>query len=45
MAIPDYILDAPVAEPPSGREDLFANTLRLMPPPYEDREQKVVLEA
>ncbi|KAG7036588.1 dusA [Cucurbita argyrosperma subsp. argyrosperma] len=45
VAIPDYILDAPVAEPPSGREDLFANTLSLMPPPYEDREQKILLEA
>ncbi|XP_023521321.1 uncharacterized protein LOC111789688 isoform X1 [Cucurbita pepo subsp. pepo] len=45
VAIPDYILDAPVAEPPSGREDLFANTLRLMPPPYEDREQKSMDDA
>lgn len=45
MAIPDYVLDAPVAEPPSGREDLFANTLSLMPHPYENRDQKVVLEA
>ncbi|GAV86065.1 Dus domain-containing protein [Cephalotus follicularis] len=40
VAIPDTVLDAPIAEAPSGREDLFANIHGLLPPPYEVKEQE-----
>ena len=40
VAIPDSVLDAPVAKAPPGREDLFANLNDLLPPPYETREQE-----
>lgn len=40
VAIPDSVLDAPVAKAPPGREDLFANLDDLLPPPYETREQE-----
>lgn len=43
VAIPDSILDAPIAgPPPPGREDLFANVESLMPPPYESSEQELL---
>ncbi|XP_002277955.1 uncharacterized protein LOC100248175 isoform X1 [Vitis vinifera] len=40
VAIPDSVLDAPVAKAPSGREDLFANLSDLLPLPYETSEQE-----
>ncbi|CAK7330875.1 unnamed protein product [Dovyalis caffra] len=45
VAIPDAVLDAPVAELPSGRKDLFADLQGLLPPPYETREEEVVAYA
>ncbi|XP_024463862.2 uncharacterized protein LOC7482287 isoform X1 [Populus trichocarpa] len=44
-AIPDAVLDSPVAELPSGRIDLFANVRGLLPPPYETRTEEVVVNA
>ncbi|KAF2319548.1 hypothetical protein GH714_016925 [Hevea brasiliensis] len=41
VAIPDTVLDSPITEAPAGRQDLFANTKGLLPPPYERREQEV----
>ena len=38
VAIPDYVLDKPIGEPPSGSEDPFANIQSLLPPAYESRE-------
>ncbi|XP_048442097.1 tRNA-dihydrouridine(20/20a) synthase [Pyrus x bretschneideri] len=38
VAIPDYVLDKPIGEPPSGSEDPFANIHSLLPPAYESRE-------
>ncbi|KAK7334661.1 hypothetical protein VNO80_26422 [Phaseolus coccineus] len=37
VAIPDSVLDSPVAEPQYGRGDLFANIHNLLPPPYRTR--------
>ncbi|XP_027355176.1 uncharacterized protein LOC113865036 isoform X2 [Abrus precatorius] len=42
VAIPDSVLDSPVAEPPLGREDLFANIQNLLPPPYRTREKAAI---
>ncbi|KAK4842628.1 hypothetical protein QYF36_024960 [Acer negundo] len=42
VAIPDYVLDSTVKEPPSGREDLFADVHNLLPPPYDAREPVVL---
>ncbi|KAE9584867.1 hypothetical protein Lal_00024281 [Lupinus albus] len=43
VAIPDSVLDSPVAaEPPSGRGDLFANIDSLLPPPYRTREEDAI---
>ncbi|XP_050210036.1 uncharacterized protein LOC126660521 isoform X2 [Mercurialis annua] len=41
VAIPDAVLDSPMSEAPSGRQDLFANVRGLLPPPYETTEQEV----
>ncbi|EEF44623.1 tRNA-dihydrouridine(20/20a) synthase isoform X2 [Ricinus communis] len=41
VAIPDTVLDSPIAEAPSGRQDLFTNVRGLLPPPYATREQDV----
>ncbi|OIV99683.1 hypothetical protein TanjilG_17493 [Lupinus angustifolius] len=41
-AIPDSVLDSPVAELPPGREDLFANIDNLLPAPYRTREEIVI---
>ncbi|CAN6561733.1 unnamed protein product [Malus baccata var. baccata] len=38
VAIPDYVLDKPIGEPPSGSGDPFANIHSLLPPAYESRE-------
>ncbi|KAB1224833.1 tRNA-dihydrouridine synthase A [Morella rubra] len=35
VAIPDSVLDSPVAEPPAGRDHLFTDIPNLLPPPYE----------
>ncbi|KAG6789500.1 hypothetical protein POTOM_005600 [Populus tomentosa] len=45
VAIPDAVLDSLAAELPSGRKDLFANVRGLLPPPYETREEEVVVYA
>jgi hypothetical protein len=45
VAIPDAVLDSHAAELPSGRKDLFANVRGLLPPPYETREEEVVVYA
>ncbi|KAK2637039.1 hypothetical protein Ddye_031831 [Dipteronia dyeriana] len=42
VAIPDYVLDSTVKEPPSGREHLFADVHNLLPPPYDAREPVVL---
>ncbi|GLT62288.1 hypothetical protein SLA2020_349360 [Shorea laevis] len=42
VAIPDSVLDSPVGEIPSGREDLFAGIHSLLPPPYDAREQEAL---
>ncbi|XP_017977802.1 PREDICTED: tRNA-dihydrouridine(20/20a) synthase isoform X6 [Theobroma cacao] len=42
VAIPDSVLDSPIAGVPSGHEDLFANVQGLLPPPYNVREQEAV---
>ncbi|KAK1552231.1 hypothetical protein Q3G72_012860 [Acer saccharum] len=42
VAIPDYVLDSTVKEPPSGRENLFADVHNLLPPPYDAREPVVL---
>ncbi|CAL0326186.1 unnamed protein product [Lupinus luteus] len=43
VAIPDSVLDSPVAaEPPSGRGDLFANINSILPPPYRTREEDAI---
>ncbi|XP_038723338.1 tRNA-dihydrouridine(20/20a) synthase-like isoform X2 [Tripterygium wilfordii] len=39
-AIPDSVLDSPVAAAPSGRDDLFANISTLMPPPWKVKEEE-----
>jgi len=41
VAIPDSVLDSPVAEPQYGRGDLFADIHNLLPPPYT-REENVI---
>ncbi|PRQ54690.1 hypothetical protein RchiOBHm_Chr1g0316481 [Rosa chinensis] len=41
IAIPDFVLDAPVGAPPSGSNDPFGNIHTLLPPPYESREQEL----
>ncbi|XP_020214059.1 uncharacterized protein LOC109798264 isoform X1 [Cajanus cajan] len=43
VAIPDSVLDSPVAEPPPGRGDLFANIHNLLPPSYRKREEAVTI--
>ncbi|XP_019057688.1 PREDICTED: uncharacterized protein LOC104809852 isoform X2 [Tarenaya hassleriana] len=40
--IPDFVLDSSVVKEQSGREDLFADVQRLLPPPYERTEQSIV---
>ncbi|CAJ1958917.1 unnamed protein product [Sphenostylis stenocarpa] len=42
VAIPDSVLDSPVAEPQYGRGDLFANMHSLLPPPYRIREEDTI---
>ncbi|KAI4333118.1 hypothetical protein L6164_017963 [Bauhinia variegata] len=42
VAIPDSVLDAPVAEPVPGRADLFANIDSILPPPYKSREEDIL---
>ncbi|EOY34423.1 Uncharacterized protein TCM_042104 [Theobroma cacao] len=42
VAMPDSVLDSPIAGVPSGREDLCANVQDLLPPPYDVREQEAV---
>ncbi|GKU88624.1 hypothetical protein SLEP1_g2863 [Rubroshorea leprosula] len=42
VAIPDSVLDSPVGEIPSGREDLFAGVHSLLPPPYDASEQEAL---
>uniref|UniRef100_A0A7N2LDA8 Uncharacterized protein n=1 Tax=Quercus lobata TaxID=97700 RepID=A0A7N2LDA8_QUELO len=42
VAIPDSVMDSPVAEPLSGRDDLFENIDSLLPTPYKLREQEVL---
>ncbi|XP_027340178.1 uncharacterized protein LOC113853773 isoform X2 [Abrus precatorius] len=42
VAIPDSVLDSAVAEPPSGRGDIFANIHSSLPPPYKTREEDAV---
>ncbi|KAJ4833344.1 hypothetical protein Tsubulata_000569 [Turnera subulata] len=42
VAIPDRVLDSPVAEAPPGREGLFANVQELLPPPYRTAEEEIV---
>ncbi|TQE12955.1 hypothetical protein C1H46_001330 [Malus baccata] len=42
VAIPDYVLDKPIGEPPSGSEDPFANIHSLLPPAYESRELELL---
>ncbi|CAH2044844.1 unnamed protein product [Thlaspi arvense] len=34
-AIPDFVLDSSAVKEATGREDLFADVRRLLPPPYE----------
>ncbi|KAI6670312.1 hypothetical protein NL676_005197 [Syzygium grande] len=41
-AIPDFVLDAPIVEVPSGSENPFANIRDVLPPPYKEREQEVL---
>ncbi|XP_022756804.1 uncharacterized protein LOC111304500 isoform X5 [Durio zibethinus] len=41
-AIPDSVLDSPIAGVPSGREDLFANIHDLLPSSYDAREQEAL---
>ncbi|KAK7323222.1 hypothetical protein VNO77_26687 [Canavalia gladiata] len=41
VAIPDSVLDSPVAEPLPGRGDLFANIESLLPPPYKTKEDVI----
>ncbi|BAT91308.1 hypothetical protein VIGAN_06262700 [Vigna angularis var. angularis] len=43
VAIPDSVLDSPVAKLPPGRRDLFANIDNLLPPPYKTREEEAVV--
>ncbi|XP_038705677.1 tRNA-dihydrouridine(20/20a) synthase-like isoform X2 [Tripterygium wilfordii] len=40
VAIPDSVLDSPVAAP-SGRKDLFANISTLLPPAYKAKEEEL----
>lgn len=42
VAIPDSVLDSPVAEPQRGRGDLFANIHSVLPPPYRTREEDAI---
>ncbi|XWS77406.1 hypothetical protein CRYUN_Cryun01aG0258700 [Craigia yunnanensis] len=42
VAIPDSVLDSPIAGVSSGREDLFADVHDLLPPPYDAREQEAL---
>ena len=42
VAIPDSVLDSPIAGVSSGREDIFANVQDLLPPPYDGREQELL---
>ncbi|XP_020532900.1 tRNA-dihydrouridine(20/20a) synthase isoform X2 [Jatropha curcas] len=41
VAIPDSVLDSPIAEVQPGRQDLFANVRGLLPPPYETKEEEL----
>ncbi|KAG8646292.1 tRNA-dihydrouridine(20/20a) synthase isoform X2 [Manihot esculenta] len=41
VAVPDTVLDSPIAGAPAGRQDLFANVKGLLPPPYETEEKEV----
>ncbi|KAG6628231.1 hypothetical protein I3843_14G002600 [Carya illinoinensis] len=45
VVIPDRVLDSSVAKPGAGRDDLFADIHNMLPPPYNVREQEVVLYA
>lgn len=38
VAIPDHVLDSPVAKVPPSRGDIFANVHDLIPPPYKSTE-------
>lgn len=40
-AIPDSVLDSSAVKEATGREDLFADVRRLLPPPYERESRKV----
>ncbi|BAT93359.1 hypothetical protein VIGAN_07230600 [Vigna angularis var. angularis] len=42
VAIPDSVLDSPMAEPQYGRGDLFADIHNLLPPPYTTRQESVI---
>lgn len=42
VAFPDHVLDTPIVEEYTGREDLFANVKGLLPPPYKTREEEIV---
>ncbi|KAF3490247.1 hypothetical protein F2Q69_00055977 [Brassica cretica] len=39
-AIPDFVLDSSVVKEVTGREDLFADVRRLLPPPYQKESPK-----
>ncbi|KAM7266811.1 hypothetical protein ACFE04_008977 [Oxalis oulophora] len=41
VAIPDWVLDKPIGDAPVGREDLFTNVPKLLPPPYKVNEKQV----
>ena len=43
-AIPDFVLDSSVVKEVTGREDLFADVRRLMPPPYQKESPKELAE-
>ncbi|KAI5678533.1 hypothetical protein M9H77_09483 [Catharanthus roseus] len=40
VAIPDWVLDAPVGEAPTGCIDAFANSKKLLPPRFTIREEE-----
>ncbi|XP_047324250.1 tRNA-dihydrouridine(20/20a) synthase-like [Impatiens glandulifera] len=44
VAIPDYVLDSPIGEMPSGRKGIFAIPKSLLPPPYDYREEETEQE-
>ncbi|CAN0917350.1 tRNA-dihydrouridine(20/20a) synthase [Linum grandiflorum] len=41
VAIPDSVMDSPIAEAPLGRKDLFTNVEGILPPPYESGEEEL----